>query len=144
MMLNIAQKTSLGITLREFEVRLARLRVLLEQYESVTRLTPEGAERLSQMIERQQAIIDDLRRRFQLKRETIDVVQSMIAELSISWTQLVDSRSDKLGRYGEVDPDLKTTLDPAIDQMVKDCLSMVRLLDKARVDDCPVLSEVQE
>lgn len=143
MTLNIAQKTSLSITLREFEVRLARLRVLLEQYESVTRLTPEGVERLRQMIDRQQVIIDELFRQFQLKRETIDVVQSMIAELSISWTQLVDSRSDKLGRYGEVDSDLKTTLDPAIDQMVGACLSMVRLLDKAKADD-PVLSEVLE
>ncbi|HTP08003.1 MAG TPA: hypothetical protein VMP08_07120 [Anaerolineae bacterium] len=137
MALNVAQKTSLSITLREFEVRLARLRVLLEQYESVTRLTPEGVARLRGMIDRQQAVIDDLFRRFELKRETIDVVQSMIAELSISWTQLVDSRSDKLGRYGDVDADLKATLDPAINQMVEDCLSMVRLLDKARVNPTP-------
>ncbi len=152
MTLNIAQKTSLSITLREFEVRLARLRVLVEQYESVRRLTPEGVERLRQMIEHQQAIIDDLFRRFQLKRETIDVVQSMIAELSISWTQLVDSRSDQLGRYGEVDADLKVTLDPAIDQMAEACLGMVRLLDQARVNPTqsgglfhdPVLSEVLE
>ncbi len=143
MTLNIAQKTSLSITLREFEVRLGRLRVLLEQYESVTRLTPERVERLRQMIDRQQVLINDLFRRFQLKRETIDVVQSMIAELSISWTQLVDSRSDKLSRYGEVDPDLSATLDPAIDKMIEACLSMVRLLDKAKKDD-PVLSEVLE
>jgi hypothetical protein len=143
MILNIAQKTSLSITLREFEVRLSRLRVLLEQNESITRLTPEGARRLRQMVDRQQAIIDDLFRRFQLKRETIDVVQSMIAELSISWTQLVDSRSDKLGRYGEIDPDLKSTLDPALDEMVKACLSMVRVLEKARANDL-VLSEVLE
>jgi hypothetical protein len=143
MTLNIAQKTSLSITLREFEVRLARLRVLLEQNESITRLTPEGARRLCQMIDQQQALIDDLFRRFQLKRETIDVVQSMIAELSISWTQLVDNRSDKLGRYGEVDPDLTSTLDPALDQMVKACLSMVRVLEKARANDL-VLSEVLE
>lgn len=152
MALNIAQKTSLSITLREFEVRLARLRVLLEQHESVTRLTPVGVERLRQIVDRQQAMIDDLFRRFDLKRETIDVVQSMIAELSISWTQLVDSRSDKLSRYGEVDLDLQTTLDPAIDQMIEACLSMVRLLDKARVVPTargelfhdPVLSEVLE
>jgi hypothetical protein len=143
MALNIAQKTSLSITLREFEVRLARLRVLLEQNESITRLTPEGARRLCQMIDQQQALIDDLFRRFQLKRETIDVVQSMIAELSISWTQLVDNRSDKLGRYGEVDPDLTSTLDPALDQMVKACLSMVRVLEKARANDL-VLPEVLE
>ncbi len=152
MTLNIAQKTSLGITLREFEVRLTRLRVLLEQYESVTRLTPEGVARLREMLDREQAIIDDLFRRFQLKRETIDVVQSMMAELSISWTQLVDSRSDKLGRYGEVDPGLKSSLDPAIDQLSEACLDMVRLLEKARVDPTergglfhdPILSEVLE
>jgi hypothetical protein len=73
---NISQQTSLSITLREFEARLARLRVLLEQYESITRLTPESVERLHQMIVHQQAVSDDLFRRFQLKRETIDVVQS--------------------------------------------------------------------
>jgi hypothetical protein len=54
----------------------------------------------------------------------------VIAELSISWSQLVDSRSDKLGRYGEVDPDLKASLDPAIDQLVGTCLNMVHLLQK--------------
>jgi hypothetical protein len=143
MALNTAQITSLSITLREFERRLARLRVLLEHYEVVARLTPDSIDRLRRMIDRQQAIIDDLFRRFQLRRETIDVVQSMIAELSISWTQLVDSRSDKLGRYGEVDPDLKSTLDPALDQLVGACLGMVSILEKARVDD-PVLSDVLE
>ncbi len=62
-------------------------------------------------------------------------VQSVIAELSISRTQLVDSRSRNLGRYGEVDPRLKPALDPAIDQLVKGCLSMVRMLEKARADN---------
>ncbi len=143
MALNTAQTTSLSITLREFEKRLSRLRVLLEHYEVVTRLTPEGIDRLHLMIDRQQTVIDELFRRFQLTRGTIDVMQSMIAELSISWTQLVDSRSDKLGRYGQVDPDLKSTLDPALDQLVEACLGMVSILEKARADD-PVLSEVLE
>ncbi len=60
------------------------------------------------------------------------MVQTMIAELSISWTQLVDNRSDKLGRYGEVDPDLKSTLDPAVEQMAEACLSMTQILHGAR------------
>jgi hypothetical protein len=83
--MNMAQQTSLSITLREFEVRLARLRVLLEQCDLVARLPLADAELLRQMIDRQQAIIDDLFHRLQLKRETIDVVQTMIAELSNSW-----------------------------------------------------------
>jgi hypothetical protein len=141
--LNTAQQTSLSITLREFEARLSRLRVLLDQYETGIRLTPEGVNRLRQMIDRQQAIIDDLYRRFELRRETIDVVQSMIAELSISWTQLADTGSDKLGRYGEVDPDLSSTLDPALTELVDGCLSMVRLLEKARSHDS-VLSDLLE
>jgi hypothetical protein len=117
--MNMAQQTSLNITLREFEVRLARLRVLLEQCDLVARLPLADAELLRQMIDRQQAIIDDSFHRLQLKRETIDVVQTMIAELSISWTQPVDSHSEKLNRYGEVDLDLKSTLDPAIEQMAE-------------------------
>ena len=52
MALNTAQQTSLSITLREFETRLTRLRVLLDHYESVTRLTPDGVDRLRQMIDR--------------------------------------------------------------------------------------------
>ena len=143
MALNTAQKTSLSITLREFETRLRRLRVLLDHYETVVRLTPEGVSRLRAMIDQQQVVIDELFRRFQLTRETIDVVQSMIAELSISWTQLADSLSNKLGRYGEVDPDLTSTLDPALNQLVEGCLSMVRLLEKARSHDS-VLSEMLE
>jgi hypothetical protein len=57
----------------------------------------------------------------------------MIAELSISWTQLVDSRSDKHGRYGDVDPDLTSTLDPALSELGDACLSMVRVLEQARL-----------
>jgi uncharacterized coiled-coil protein SlyX len=132
MALNTAQQTSLSITLREFEARLTRLRVLLDHYETSIRLTPDGMARLRHMIDQQQTVVDELYRRFQLKRETIDVVQSMIAELSISWTQLVDTRSDKLNRYGEVDSDLKSTLDPALTELVDGCLSMVQVLEKAR------------
>jgi hypothetical protein len=133
--LNTAQQTSLSITLREFEARLSRLRVLLDHYEATTRLTPPGVARLRQMIEQQQAIIDELFHRFHLRRETLDVIQSMIAELSISWTQLADSRSDKLARYGDVDPDLTATLDPAVDRLVEGCLSMVHLLEAARAQE---------
>jgi hypothetical protein len=57
----------------------------------------------------------------------------MIAELSISWTQLVDSRSDKLGRYGDVDLDLTSTLNPALSELADACLSMVQVLEQARL-----------
>jgi hypothetical protein len=60
MALNTAQKTSLSITLREFETRLARLRLRLDQSESGLRLTPESVARLRQMIDWQQAIVDEL------------------------------------------------------------------------------------
>lgn len=143
MALNTAQQTSLSVTLREFEVRLSRLHMLLNHYEAALRLTPEGVARLRQLIERQQSVIDDLFRHFQLKRETSDVVQSMIAELSISWTQLVDSRSDRLDRYGAVDPELKSTLDPALTELIDGCLSMVRVLEKAR-SHAAILPEVLE
>lgn len=143
MSLNTAQQTSLGLTLREFEVRLSRLRVLLDRDKAAWRLTPEGVARLRQLIERQQSVSDERSRHFQLKRETSDVVQSMIAELSISWTQLVDSRSDRLDRYGAVDPELKSTLDPALTELIDGCLSMVRALEKAR-SHAAVLPEVLE
>lgn len=143
MSLNTAQQTSLGLTLREFEVRLSRLRVLLDHDKAAWRLTPEGVARLRQLIERQQSVSDERSRHFQLKRETSDVVQSMIAELSISWTQLVDSRSDRLDRYGAVDPELKSTLDPALTELIDGCLSMVRALEKAR-SHAAVLPEVLE
>ena len=132
MALNTAQQTSLSITLREFEARLTRLHVLLDHYETSIRLTHDGVDRLRHMIDQQQTVVEELYHRFQLKRETIDVMQSMIAELSISWTQLVDTRGDKLGRYGHVDPDLKSTLDPALTELIDGCLSMVQMLEKAR------------
>jgi hypothetical protein len=56
----------------------------------------------------------------------------LIAELSISWTQLVDTRSDKLGRYGIVDPRLGTELDPELNQLVESCMQMIRTLEQAR------------
>ena len=130
--LNPAQQTSLAITLRELEARLARMHVLLELNETHTRLTPEAIHRLWVSVEHQQALIADLRHRFHLRRQTEDVVQTMIAELSISWTKLVDSRSEKLRRYGSVDPRLGPALDPELDQLTESCLNMIRLLEQAR------------
>ena len=130
--LNIYQQTSLAISLRELEARLGRIRVLLDLNEFRTRLEPEQISQLRASVDRQQAVIDALFRRFRLPRETIDVVQTLIAELSISWTQLADSRSDKMGRYGDVNPALGPQLDPEIDQLIESCLQMTRTLEQAR------------
>ena len=132
MMLNDAQKTSLVISLRELEARLGRIQVLLDLNEFSTRLEPEVVSQLRASVHQQQAAMDVLFRRFRLPHETIDVVQTLIAELSISWTQLVDTRSDKLGRYGTVDPRLGTELDPELNQLVESCMQMIRTLEQAR------------
>jgi hypothetical protein len=131
-MLNEPQKISVSIALRELETRLVRLRTLLDQDSLSQRLTPDALNRLRALLDRQQAIIDELYRRFGLARESIDVVQTMVAEFSIAWTQLVDVRTQKLIRYGEVDPALVSTLDPAISELTELTLATVRILEQAR------------
>lgn len=131
-MFNEPQKISVSIALRELETRLVRLRTLLDQDSLSQRLTPDALNRLRALLDRQQAIIDELYRRFGLARESIDVVQTMVAEFSIAWTQLVDVRTQKLIRYGEVDPALVSTLDPAISELTELTLATVRILEQAR------------
>jgi hypothetical protein len=132
MTLNEPQKISVSIALRELETRLVRLRTLLDQDSLSQRLTPDALKRLRALLDRQQAIIDELYQRFGLARESIDVAQTLIAEFSIAWTQLVDIHSQKLRRYGEVDPALVSTLDPAIDELTELTLATVRILEQIR------------
>jgi len=132
MTLTEPQKISVRIALRELETRLVRMRALIDQDDLSQRLTPDALRRLRALLDRQQAIIDELYHRFGLARESIDVVQTMVAEFSITWTQLVDVRSQKLRRYGEVDPALVSTLDPAISELTELTLATLRILEQVR------------
>jgi hypothetical protein len=129
--MNNAQQTSLTITLNYLETRLVRMRALLDQDDLSERLTPDALKRLRALIDRQQSIIDELYQRFNLARESVDVVQTLVAEFSIAWTQIVDIRSQKLSRYGPVDPALVSTLDPAISELIDLTLATVRILEHA-------------
>jgi len=130
-MMNNAQKTSLCITLDRLEAWLTEAQAMLHHNGMRARLTPDAVAQLRAMAEVQQSIIDDLMRRFDLPRETTDDVRRLAAGLSMSWSQLHDSKSDKLRRYGEVHPALPESLDPDLDRLIDLTMHMIRLLEQS-------------
>jgi hypothetical protein len=79
----------------------------------------------------QQAIIDDLMRRFDLPRTTVDDIRRLVAGLSLSWSQLCDSTSAKLSRFGAIDPALPEALDPDLERLINLVMRMIRLLEQS-------------
>jgi len=48
--------------------------------------------------------------------------------MSMSWANLCDARSNKLKRFGDVDPALGPVLDPRIDRLAELALSLASML----------------
>jgi len=54
--------------------------------------------------------------------------QIITAEMSISWSDLVDGHSSRLKGYGEVNPDVAAILDPAIDRLAMMAMELSNLV----------------
>jgi hypothetical protein len=50
-------------------------------------------------------------------------------QLTVSWANLLDTRSKKLVRYGEIDPHLADVLDPSIDRLAQIAIDLARIFD---------------
>jgi len=60
------------------------------------------------------------------KEEFLD--QIIVAEMSVSWADLVDGRSDRLKGYGEVKPETAAVIDPILDRLSKMAFELSQLL----------------
>lgn len=120
-LLNPAQRNSLTIGLRAFEMHLREADAWLQGreergilYRRSLRLSPERREAMRAQIAAALARVAALAERFRLAAAEEDLGTVIAAQVSVDWANLCDMRSAKLHRYGEIDPRLHKLLDEDI------------------------------
>jgi hypothetical protein len=69
--------------------------------------------------------------------------QIIVSEMSISWSDLVDGRSNRLKGYGEVDPGVAAILDPAIDYLSMMAMKLSNLVTSDSKSEIPSTDYVE-
>ena len=64
-------------------------------------------------------MIANLAQEISLEQEVEDPAGLIRGEFSVSWANLIDTQSRKLKRYGDVNPEAKNVLDPAIQKLAQ-------------------------
>lgn len=138
-MLNEAQFTSLAIVLRLLEDDLRQADAWLQGaeetgilYRRKLRLSPERRAVARQVIAAALNQIAQLAREFNLAQIDDNPAATIVADMSVRWADLCDARSDKLIRFGDVDPRLSQVLDPSLDRLIELTLALTsRIRDGA-------------
>ena len=125
-LLNPSQWNSLRITLRIFEENLRQAQEWLDgkeehgtlyQYKLV--LSAENRKRAQREISSALDQIAELSRLFKMPQQNENPASLIRGEMSVSWADLHDSRTHKLGRYGKVHPELASVLDSEVQQLAE-------------------------
>jgi hypothetical protein len=130
-LLNIAQRSSLTIGLRAFEMHLRQADAWLRGgeergilYRRSLNLSPEQRAAARGQIAAALAQIAVLAERFGLANADEDLGAAIAAQMSIDWADLSDAHSGKLRRYGDVDFRLADQLDADLDLLAELALSL--------------------
>ena len=133
-LLNLAQRSSLAIGLRAFEAHLRQADVWLQGgeergilYRRSLNLPPERRAAAREQIAAALAQIATLTERFGLTTSDDDLGATIAAQMSVDWADLSDARSDKLRRYGDVDPRLTDLLDADLSALAARALALAAL-----------------
>jgi hypothetical protein len=133
-LLNPAQRSSLTLGLRAFEKDLRQADAWLlggEEHGCLYRrsldLAPERRAAARVQIAGALAQIAALAERFDLAVTEDDLGATIASQMSVDWANLCDTRSNKLRRYGEVDPRLAEFLDADVDALAQLALSLTAL-----------------
>jgi len=124
-LLNPHQRLALAITLRHVEKTLRTILndlVIEEQailYRSKITLSEDKRQQVRQLVETALGLVARLAQTFELPPQVIDNTATLRGPLAILRSDLYDAHAAKLRRYGDVDPDLETELDPAIDDLIR-------------------------
>jgi len=134
-LLNGSQKFSVFVTLRALEERLHQADAWLRGeeehgrlYHRTLTLSPEQRQQARQRIDEALRVIDDLASRLNLEATYDDAGGHIRAGLSESWANLCDIRSQKLRRYGKVQPALSAVLDEPVEQLAQLALAIASLM----------------
>lgn len=136
--LNASQGRALAITLRLVEERLAEIETILERDASGRLyrrlrpdLSPEARDRVVGLLTALRSGITDLADEYRLEAESRDGARAIAALLAMSWENLGEVVTGHLRAYGEVDPQLTTTLDPAVERLMRLVLELQQTVTAA-------------
>jgi len=142
---SVPQRASLAIVLRLLEQDLRQADEWLQGaeesgilYRRKLRLPPERRAVARRYIAAALKQIAELARKFDLQPVDDSPEATITAEMSERWANLCDARSDKLKRYGDVDPRLARALDPSLDRLIELTLALMSTL---RNGAAPTLSD---
>ncbi|NMB54719.1 MAG: hypothetical protein GYA15_08445 [Leptolinea sp.] len=124
MALNPAQKTHLYVTLLEFEETLRLALDLLDNPESSGILyskkldvTPDDREEIVEIIHSALREIQHISKMYDLPAKDKKLNNLLVAKMSISWANLIDTQSSGLRKYGKLDNEIAENLDPIISSL---------------------------
>ena len=136
-LLNPYQKQSLTITLQMFEENLRRIQDVLQGnlpdgilYRYKLDCTHAKKAALEHLVQNGLELVAELAQRFELNPSEVDPLRSLNGTMSVSWANLIDTRSDKLARFGEVDDRLSGQLDPDVHRLASLALQIARMLER--------------
>lgn len=125
-LLNAYQWNSLRITLLSFEESLHRAQAWLDGeeqrgllYERRLTIPPKQQREAQREIRKALGLIAELSHLFELPKATENSTSLIRADMSVAWANLLDNRARKLGRYGDVHPELASALDPRIHKLAE-------------------------
>jgi len=138
-LLNTHQRNSLRITLQMLEENLRHALEWLDGreengilYNRKLDMPKQKREQARREIQTALGLIENLSIKFNLPKDTSDAASLFRGELSIRWTNLLDTRAKKLSRFGKTHPDLAKTLDPNIQNLAEVTMRLSALLGESQ------------
>ena len=140
-LLNPQQRSSLRMTLQSFEKNLREAQSWLDGgeedgilYKVKVRITKERRQQVTREITEALNQIRALSQSFELEKKEENPLSLICSEMVISWANLLDSRSAKLGRYGDVSAGLAEKLDPAVINLAETALYLSKIFEDLSIN----------
>lgn len=140
-LLNPQQRSSLRTTLLSFEKNLREAQSWLDGneedgilYKAKLHMSEEHRRQCARQIAEALGQIRSLSRSLELEKKEEDPLSLIRSEMVISWANLLDSRSAKLGRYGDISAGLAGKLDPAIGHLAETALYLSKIFEEHSIN----------
>ena len=145
---NPDQRRSVAVVLKKFEESLRQAAGWLQGaeangilYRRKLDLSPARRQTALKRIAAALEQIAALSRKIGLEQEQDDPAGLIRGEMSENWANLIDTQSDRLKRYGDADPRLAETFDPAIQHLAQLALELAILFENN--SSTPVSSDAE-
>jgi hypothetical protein len=135
-LLNRSQRSSLAVTLSSLEEAVHSIYEVLDNdvehlfFEYTNGMCSVKATEIARELERMLEVAREMKHKFQIEAEQVDARKRILGEISTIWECLLDSRAERLRRYGKVCPELRSELDPDIDRLVRSAEQIRKLVVK--------------